>query len=210
MQRRTPEIIIGAVLAIAIFAMGTMVFEVFHNTLPEKTTTDWLLVVSNIVLVVFVFLQLRDARRSSERQLRAYIYVVKTNIQPSDAGWTIKFRIKNFGQTPAHKARIHYTTQIVPWVEGVPVKIDLPEDADNLGSIGPISDSFDFESTPEGSVSAGDLNDRISAIFLVGRIVYDTVFASGLTTNFRFYVGGDAGWDGPGEMTADAEGNDAT
>ena len=54
-----------------------------------------------------------------------------------------------------------------------------------------------------------ELENCSKAIYLVGKISYDTVFAKGLTTDFCYRVGGDMGWDGPGQMNADETGNHA-
>jgi hypothetical protein len=75
--------------------------------------------------------------------------------------------------------------------------------------MGPLTDYFAITPPPFQGPTKAEISDASKAIYLVGTITYDTVFGRGLTTNFRYYVGGDIGWE-PGEMSADEEGNTAT
>lgn len=58
-------------------------------------------------LAVFAFFQVRDSRRSSERQLRAYVCVVSAAREgPHGKVMTFAIGIKNTGQTPAYNVRL--------------------------------------------------------------------------------------------------------
>lgn len=214
-------------MTVAVFAMGMMFessfklrdsnyqrnaneggFKGSENDTRDKIT-DWLLVACNIFLVGFVFVQIRDSRKSSERQLRAYVYIEKTRIEKGPKEWKVKFTIKNFGQTPAHRVRIKYDILTVDWNEaGTAVPVPS-EPSLALGSMGPVTDFYDLYGSAENA-TLDEVTDGTKAIYLNGVITYDSVFELGLQSPFRYYVGGDMGWDGPGEMCADEEGNDAT
>lgn len=155
------------------------------------------------------------ASQTAELQLRAYVYVVKTKIKRMGHEWEIRFRLKNFGQTPAHYVRVAYAAKAVAWSNGkaaapVPHEPDEQDEFEDLGSVGPISDFFEMVDEFQLNATEDELKNCTKAIYLVGKISYDTVFARGLTTNFRYRVGGDMGWDGSGEMNADETGNHAT
>lgn len=192
---------------------------------------DWALIVFNGLLAIFTALlwwstkklwkagehQLDYAQCSSERQLRAYVYIEKTPIKASAEGvvdllkntFKVDFRVRNFGQTPAHNAVVRYAFEVVDCVGGKAKQLPTPNHTFQLGSIGPLTDFYDLADTVSG-VDIATIRDGRRAIYLVGSIVYDTVFAKNLQTNFCYLVGGDVGWGGDDEMSADESGNDAT
>lgn len=149
------------------------------------------------------------ADRTAERQLRAYVYVEKTHLNYEKGHWEHSYRIKNFGQTPAHKVRLASRTEAVDWKSGRPV-LPKPTQVEELGSMAPNGDFFDNENKVYGAATEAELVKGSKAIYLVGSIRYQTVFGDlEHVTNFRYYVGGDMEYSS-GEMSADDEGNDAT
>ena len=153
--------------------------------------------------------QLRHLSETASVQLRAYLYVEKTDLTLKDDIWQHTYCIKNFGQTPAHNVKLTSRTKVVAWNKGYPT-IPIPTDVDDLGSMAPNGDYFENENTIEGTVTEAELNGGTKAVYLVGNIRYTTVFGSSEhITNFRYYVGGDIAYEG-GEMSADDEGNNAT
>jgi hypothetical protein len=159
--------------------------------------------------------QLTHLRETADRQLRAYIYIEKTNFEHTVTGdWKIGFRIKNFGQTPAHNVKLTSIVSAVDRNGGNP-EIPIPVNVESLGSFAPGGDFLEFEESPNGIVTLAEINEGQKAIFLTGEITYDGVLDSvRRVTNFRYYIGGDVGCDrgrtGENEMFAAAEGNDAT
>jgi hypothetical protein len=154
----------------------------------------------------------KGTEATAERQLRAYVYIRKTNYaEPTtDAPWTIKFRIENFGQTPAHNVRVISIAKTVAWNKGIP-EVPTPNRVQTIGSMAPTGDFFDFEVIPEGDGNVDEIKNGSRAIFLVGTIIYDTVFEmKPRVTNFSYYVGGDVKFDDSDEMSASSEGNNAT
>jgi hypothetical protein len=153
--------------------------------------------------------QLDYLRESSERQLRAYVHVEEAPIRFSNDVFTVEFRIKNFGQTPAHSVWVNYAFEAVPCKDKEPVRIPVPDDNYSLGSIAPLTDFYQLDAEVR-DVSLPSVADGDCAIYLVGTITYVTVFNRTRQTNFRYLVGGEIGWEDESEMSADDNGNDAT
>ncbi len=149
----------------------------------------------------------KGADKTAERQLRASIYVEKTTLTFVDDDWKLIIRIRNFGQTPAHNVEWASKAAVVDWNGGNP-KIPLPNenDTETPGSMGPQGDIFENEL--KGKAKTAELATK--PIFLVGTIKYTTVFGSDHTTEFRYYVGGDASYDEDCKMTAAKAGNNAS
>jgi hypothetical protein len=138
-------------------------------------------------LVWVVLCQLRDARKSSERQLRAYVFGNGGGISlvaPSSGGIMqihVDYRFKNFGQTPAYKASTWTTMEIF--------EVNAPVFSQHTGrgnfAIGP---GANFESPLGGTLNYQELADIRAdkkAIFIWGEIKY--VDAFGEDRHFRFY-----------------------
>lgn len=273
MRFKVPEIFLGVVLSVAIFAMGMTFASSYYShssgqyepqkseaaaqknlggTLPalkdaksnethqqdeskgefwSAKFTDWLLTILTGLLALFNYLlwkstdklwkagerQLAAAQSSSERQLRAYVYLEKIPIKAFQESVTnlfkytfkVDFRVKNFGQTPAHNAVVKYTLEVVDCVDKKPTQILDPNHTRQLGSIAPLTDFYDLDDAITG-IDIAAIKDGRQAICLVGSITYDTAFAKSRVTNFRYLVGGYVGWHGDDEMSADDNGNDAT
>jgi len=70
-------------------------------------------------------IQRDEFKKSSERQLRAYVYLENAWFEYKvDGQWKIEYRIKNFGQTPAHSVAVAEAVSIVDWEDG---GVELPE-----------------------------------------------------------------------------------
>jgi hypothetical protein len=171
---------------------------------------DFSLFIATAALAGVVVWQIREAKSSSQRQLRAYVFLEKTKIETTKGKWSIWFKIRNFGQTPAHRVVLIYTAQAVDWANNGPAQVPVLDMTEELGSMGPLTDNFELTAPPIGNAPLREIKVGGKAIYLIGTIRYDTVFHTGCTSDFRYYVGGDMGWDGPGEMNADITGNGAT
>jgi hypothetical protein len=182
----------------AITALATISIALF--TLQLKRSTDALWKAAND--------ESERLKRSGEQQLRAYIYLDNAYFHYDIYRWKITFRIKNFGQMPAHKVRLIETAEVVVWNNGNP-KIPTPSQVTELGSMAPGNDFIENESKLTGTPNRGSMLSGLEAIYLVGMITYHDSFGKERTTNFRYYIGGDVGCEGT-EMYADSEGNDAT
>jgi hypothetical protein len=179
-----------------------------------KVTDTLVALFTGLLFVATMFLYratkglVAGAENTAQRQLRAYVYIEKTNFKITGSTWKITFRIRNFGQTPAHNVTLRSAACAVDWNGGNP-EIPVPANSEPLGSMAPSGDFFDNESAIE-NISVDDVGNGNKAIYLVGTIEYDTIFdAPRRTTAFRYYIGGDAGCEGD-ELSADNNGNDAT
>ena len=152
----------------------------------------------------------KGADKTAERQLRAYVYIEKTNFEfTADGLFKVKYQIKNFGQTPAHNVSLLSIVQVVDWKHGNP-SIPVPDRIETIGSMAPREDYFWFDDELDVATTREGTERGDKAIFLLGTIVYDVAFEmSARETNFRYYIGGDIGTDGD-EMSAASIGNDAT
>jgi hypothetical protein len=152
----------------------------------------------------------KGAEKTAERQLRAYVFLENAFFETTGADtWAMSYRIKNFGQTPAHKVKVAYIAKVVEW-KGEKTEIPQPDIDGGMafGSMAPSGDFVDDDVHFNGECSLHDLNSRAKAIYLVGVIKYIDVFEVSRWTRFQYYFGGDVGTSGK-EMFADDKGNDA-
>jgi hypothetical protein len=163
---------------IAIFRATMLWVEKFHESL---------LVLGTFILLGVVAIQVRDARKSSERQLRAYICMYGGSITLRQLGQQIFLEgyvsLKNFGQTPAygHSSWIRIDVReahAAPFAitgNGLTKAIIAPTGEANL----PVH---------HGPVAAQDLLDirnEAKRIFVWGRSDYIDAF--GTPRFFKFY-----------------------
>jgi hypothetical protein len=74
------------------------------------------------VLALFAFIQVRDSRKSSQRQLRAYVSAIPLNaaLRPDNMTMSVGIPLKNCGQTPAFEFRSRTSITVMP----VPVPME--------------------------------------------------------------------------------------
>jgi hypothetical protein len=60
--------------------------------------------------------------------------------------WGFKYKIKNFGRTPAHNVVLTSIVQAVDWNDGNP-QIPVPKEEEQLGSMAPNGDFYDMDDT---------------------------------------------------------------
>jgi len=150
-------------------------------------------------------------RKSSERQLRAYVFVDDTEFSWSRSGkeWGAQFSYRNAGSTPAYDVVVKSGLALH--------RVSDPEPAwkiDNtfpIGLIGPNGDKFwdeaFFDEVVPGYHSLrGMLKGGTHEVFLYGRIDYVDEFDQPRWTEFRYSVGGELGYE-DFEMSACREGN---
>jgi hypothetical protein len=157
-----------------------------------------ILALANIFLVILVSFQVRDARKSSERQLRAYLFLESTT--PTD-GTTINppqpemanvpgasLLFKNSGQTPAY--------DIITWAEmkistfGDESDLIVPRLSEiytaNLGSNGVMPKGVNLKRRLT-DIEIEDIKAHRKAIYLYGRVEYRDGFKRKRFSNFRLY-----------------------
>lgn len=143
------------------------------------------------VAAVGAFLQLENARLTSQRQLRAYVYVDAIKFDDVKEGKIPASRIvfKNFGQTPAFDLRVLVRTQFVE----LPLprsRIEAKADPDTIPKIilGANNTLFDRRKVEgEPTLVRADLvalSERRKALFVSGFVNYRDVF--GVRRHYRF------------------------
>jgi hypothetical protein len=178
----------------------------------ENTAT--LTVFGTFILAAIVFVQLIDARKSNQRQLRAYVLARDGKV--SNFGTWLKIegqvRIENYGQTPAR--------DVVTWVgitvDNWPVPKDLGRPTEPLDQskavLGPNARSIITAETkrPLTPLQVQKIRSGAATIYLFGEITYVDVFGQPQITEFRFAYGGPAGENTKGKVGACIDGNRAS
>ena len=84
--------------------------------------------VANMILAGLVIIQIRDSRKSSERQLRAYLFteITEKPFFDADREILVVLRLINRGQTPAYKVTSSTIISIDTIVPTPGLKIDSP------------------------------------------------------------------------------------
>jgi hypothetical protein len=113
-NHRNPEIILGALLTIAIFAMGAAIASSLHASLSQAGFAEWTMIVLTAAMVLSTAGQWIETRRAAHTASRAfsdmerpYIYVfgvrdiVFEEDHPDDSYSRIAFSAANYGKTPA-------------------------------------------------------------------------------------------------------------
>lgn len=158
----------------------------------------------------------KNAEETSKIQLRAYVYLPDVDFRYDGPRSQVKYVVKNFGHTPAHKVTIQSLASVVKLsipIESVPqFESTTPT---NTGSLAPngdfINDNFDI---PFATIVRDD-----EAVCFAGRITYRDIYDSARFTNFRYSISGrelnrlykeNDSKPVTAEMYAENEGNDST
>ena len=170
--------------------------------------------VATFFLVIVVLGQVKDARESSERQLRAYVFITAAKIHDFGIQSPIKAQIiiKNSGQTPAYN--------LVPWIgitiEYFPLTATLQRPGEGMkqsrASLGPgterqLSVTAGRPLTP---IEIDDIKAGTKAIYIHGEAIYCDTFKRERFIRFRLMYGGGAGIAPEGAMTHCEEGNETS
>ena len=150
----------------------------------------------------------RNQYKTSQAQLRAYVFLEKAFVERKGIkSWSVKYTIKNYGATPAHKVTLTDTADAIIW-RGDETKIPTPTSPVQMGSMAPNGDYYDNEPIVNGRCNLVELSSGVKAIYLVGRVDYIDVFGLKRWSRFQYYIGGDLGYTS-NELYADDKGNDA-
>jgi hypothetical protein len=170
-----------------------------------------IIAIANIVLSILIFVEIGDGRRSSERQLRAYVGVEvsrkDTPIFDPNKNITVILKITNRGSTPAYKLKIASFIQIhkVPLTETLR---GVPDTAHSI-TLGPSASTKTMavfmRPLTEGEKTA--ILDENSSIYIWGKITYTDAFGSDRFTGWKME------WafrsDGTHAIVSCADGNEA-
>jgi hypothetical protein len=214
--------------------------RVAPSAVPLYADWDFWVAITTLALVFPAWLTIVYARRTSERQLRAYVNIVSARITYNDELdiWESRIEQRNVGQTPAYDVRIFGVLELAEWpLDESKLKPINDEDADaSRYVLGPNSGrtkidrpynlglfKLSFKKLRRGTW------DEPSRQMLVahGSIFFRDVFGHRRRTDYRYYVGGKEGlndsvpsaWairneprdgDLTFRMVAHSNGNDAT
>lgn len=166
-------------------------------------------------------LAVRNARRSDEAQLRAYVWRdthgIQDHFERNDSLYRAEFFIRNGGQTPAHEIRTWVRMQALPTNLPAAHIFEQPNDADfeELPKVYASPGSYHTQSVTFRAPDSGtdlELAQGLQALYQWGVIKYKDVFGTEWKTRFRLRL---LIWSKPdgtpmGIWTYCHEGNDAT
>jgi hypothetical protein len=188
---------------VAVFRTTLLWVEHFHESL---------LVLGTFVLAGVVVIQIRDARKSAERQLRAYVFAVKIRIEFALGKEVVAtLTVKNTGQTPAYDMVVNASLEYRILPVNSPISIVSSEEMSRT-TLGPDQDVL--LAIYSGQLLTADesiaiANDR-AIIFVYGQIKYRTAFKADQTTDFRFLFDRTCALIAKGTMRIAPTGNKAT
>lgn len=158
------------------------------------------ILLANFLLVLAVWGQIREARKSTEARLRAYVVVVVGTQfrQGGTRGLRFEFRpvMLNTGQTPAYEMRSVARIRFMTLVEASTFDFTLPDPSVGTSvtsavTLGPRQDRF-VQTIYDGRLSKTELREfkRLQkALFVYGTTYYRDAFDKPRYTNFCFAVG---------------------
>lgn len=131
---------------------------------------------------------LAETRTSSERQLRAYIYVSNASFRQTVEGTWVELTFQNFGQTPAHDVWVERAASVrdYPLTEALsPLARD-----DALFDLAPnaVAGTVTFPFAEWDDPSPCRFGSGGTALYLHGTIHYRDAFNKDRKTNFRYLV----------------------
>lgn len=174
--------------------------------------TDSLLVAFTGLLWWSTWGLVSDAKKSSERQLRAYVHVKRCDITKVDyAGFpTAAVTIQNYGTTPAHK--LNWTIRIEYAKVADESSLVLSKPTKQNTSLAPSGIMYRMRTWDDniGEEVLSEIGSGMGAIYVYGTIRYRDVFEHDRETNLRLRYRGKRDGDGKPILEACEQGNDAT
>jgi hypothetical protein len=136
--------------------------------------------------------QLKLSQSATERQLQAYLSIMKGRIWDVEIGKkpTVKFRIGNAGQTPAYnlwaEVSIGYATFPLPRGTRIIVQLQPTEEMSHV-TISPGMCVWHGVGKPEplAEVEFSEIANKRTAIYVFGKIRYTDAFGRGWLQNLR-------------------------
>jgi hypothetical protein len=190
-----PEIVIGVLIAVAIFALG-----MFFSSHPAN---GWLalltgfLAASTVGVWFTTIVTLRHNRKTAERQLRAYVLADGGRYEVIKGTPTFSVTIRNFGQTPAYKFTAWMDTRFHDFPSP---KEDHDRPQELLRSsayLGPNSQTVIECTHTMKNNEMKKLKDGSAILLIVGDIQYSDIFRNTHLATFCFAMGGTYGIPGP-------------
>ena len=176
--------------------------------------------ITDTLLVLFTFTLwwstrdlVKEAKTSSEKQLRAYVHVSVATMKPRGDFLDYYLEVKNFGQTPASDVKLRYMIKLCDFPP-TNEPFNVPDDGPNVSSaiLPPQIGMHDAFTPPQvlGPIQKGDFLAGRKAIYVFGIITYKDVFSKSRKTEFRYMAGGNVGLHSEGSLRICEDGNKAT
>jgi archaellum component FlaG (FlaF/FlaG flagellin family) len=155
--------------------------------------------------------QLAHLNETAERQLRAYVNVMKITVETSGNEHTFSIEIKNFGQTPAYNELVETAVAFAYF----PLVHELTLDKSKVTGPSVLAPGAMHHvkietNSPFSAEELVQVRQGTGAIYIFGRIEYNDAFANFRQTTFRHMIGGDAIISPSGNCAIAREGNEAT
>ena len=150
--------------------------------------------IATALIAIYAIRQYVESRRSSERQLRAYVLVEEARVESFGVGEHPKaiIRIKNFGQTPAYKLSQGANIGFLPFPpdrEPPATKSDSdPESIIGPGGVQYLLPCLNTEVMTQRKLD--DIGKGTHALYVVGEIHYEDCFGHPRCTKYFFFSGG--------------------
>src|SRR3954452_14238024 len=183
------------------FKVGESLLVVFTALLFFATLGLWL-ATRNLV---------QEAKRTGERQLRAYVHVIRVEVRHLAGMAEFFVEYKNHGMTPAYNVRVSNCHGLTPNPPD-PAFFQAFLGFASHGTLGPGGVTHqrklaDRQLTDAESVG---LEDGLLALWVYGEIKYRDAFGQERTTAYRNLLSRDVPLGADGRMSLAAEGNEAT
>jgi hypothetical protein len=211
LRRCWPLLFVGAIfLGLALLSPLESQYDpanpyAYEESANQISNWDWTLTAAIAaaiftgVLAIIAMVQVYDTRKSSERQLRAYLMVEKARIEDVEVGKTPRavVTLKNFGQTPAYEvqqwANIGY--DFFPPKNTFPMEdTDAPCPATQMGPGGTfIARPKINNSPPLNETVIAALKEGTFAIYVIGKVKYRDTFGNPQSTEYVMFAGGPIG-----------------
>jgi hypothetical protein len=143
-------------------------------------------------IAIFAFVQIRDSRISSERQLRAYVFPDTRKVHAVDPGqepW-LEVVIRNSGKTPAYK----FKQACRGGYQDYPMSGSIPDTRDEENETMPLGPGEDTIATPRApALTAGRIAliaKGEKALYFTGQIDFVDALGHPRWVKYCFYSGG--------------------
>jgi len=158
--------------------------------------------------------QLAHLNETAERQLRAYVNIIKIIGRNLDDRHAFTIEIRNYGQTPAYDVR---TEGAIVLTTQTPLEheLALPADPPFIGGAGTLAPGAENHirieiKPPLSNEELDQVRLGTKAIYIFGRIRYIDAFNHHRQTSFRYLIGGGELISPTGNCAIAREGNEAT
>lgn len=163
-----------------------------------KVVTPILALIAACIACYYSYQQFENARRTSERQLRAYVmfdgpwfFDLEAKKRPG-----FHFGMKNYGPTPAFDVRLSAVATVDAYPRGdVEVRMNFTDGAGSTSTLGPSQD-VQTRTIIDHDLTAAEMrqiNSGQKALYLDAEIRYQDTFGFFRRTRVHRFIGGSSG-----------------